>query len=67
MLKLKPTERLIKMSLQLTPDQTIEQINQSVGINQRFHGMNALRILLASNLVIANDTTPVTYRIAEGS
>lgn len=67
MMRLKPSERLMLMSLRITPNQTIEQLIAACGINQRHHGLNTIRVLLALNLVHASETTPIIYSLTEVS
>ena len=61
-----PTERLILLSLQLRPDQTVAELCAAAGITHSYHLTAALRILLAERLVVEDATTkPKTYRLTE--
>lgn len=51
------------MSLRITPNQTLEQLMSTCGINQRHHGQNTVRVLIALNLVQASETKPTIYNL----
>jgi hypothetical protein len=60
-MKMKPTERVIALSLQLNPGQTVENLCATTGVSNRYRMLASLRTMEAFGLVSKSDTVPTTY------
>lgn len=63
MIELTPTERLTIMSLTLTPNQTVAELQASTGTKTLKHLVRALRTLTMARMIAASDAVVPTYSI----
>jgi hypothetical protein len=57
-----PTERLIRLSLQLHPGQTPEELHQSTSVKTLKHLLCALRTLRMAGVIVAETCTDASVR-----
>jgi predicted transcriptional regulator len=69
-MKLKPSERMVLLALRITPNQSVTQVAEMLGVKTKFHVADALRVLFTLGLITRDKSvTPHTFALAapEGS
>ena len=65
-MKLKPSERMVLLALRITPNQTVTQVAEMLGVKTKFHVADALRVLFTLGLITRDESvTPHSFALAE--